>query len=221
MFGIAWSAQTAWAFRGHHPKPELKEILERMNDRGKHLKTISANLDYTKVTVVVNDKETESGQFFLRKGKDMEIMIHFTKPDVKEILIKKKTAQIYLPKTNQIQEYDLSQHADLLQQFLLLGFGTDADRLKKDYSIKVTGEEDLEGDTVAVLELTPLNESIAAQLTKIELWVSEESWLPAQQKFYEASGDYLLVHYTSVRVDRHLDSSTFHISAKAKKVNEN
>ena len=52
-------------------------------------------------------------------------------------------------------------------------------------------EEELDGDTTAVLELTPRKEKIAAQLTKIQLWISEESWLPVQQKFFEPGGDYL------------------------------
>ena len=95
----------------------------------------------------------------------------------------------------------------------MLGFGTEISDLKKSYSIKLVGEEVLDGDTTAVLELTPLGEDIAAQLTKVQLWVSEESWIPAQQKFFESDGDYLIARYTSVKVDRQLPPSTFRISA--------
>jgi outer membrane lipoprotein-sorting protein len=191
----------------------LKDILARMNEAGKHLKTVSTNLEYTKVTVLVDDRSTEYGQLYFRKSKSPEILLNFEKPDPKVILFRKNKAEIFLPKTNQIQEYDLTKHSDLVQQFLLLGFGTDTDDLKKSYDVKYVGEEQLGGDTAVVLELIPREPSVAAQLNKIQLWISEESWLPIQQKFFEPGGDYLLTHYTSVKVNRVIPSSTFRIKA--------
>ena len=40
-----------------HASPALDEILTRMDEASKNLKTVSANLEYTKVTVVVNDRK--------------------------------------------------------------------------------------------------------------------------------------------------------------------
>lgn len=193
--------------------PDLAEILSRMNESAKRLKTLSANLEYTKVTVLVNDKSTEVGQIFLHKSKNPQIMINFQKPDPKFILFKKNRAEIYLPKINQIQEYNFEQHSGLVQQFFLLGFGTESDELKKLYDLKFVGEEELDGDTTAILELIPRKKEIAAQLAKVHLWVSEESWLPVQQKFFEAGGDYLVTRYTAVKVDRQLPRSTFEFPA--------
>lgn len=198
--------------RGKLP-PDLTEILSRMNDAKKRLKTLSANLEYTKVTVLVNDKSTELGQFFFHKSKNPEIMIKMLKPDPKTILFKKNRAEIYLPKIKQIQEYDLEGHTELVQQFLLLGFGTETGELKKSYKLKLLNEEDIEGYTTAVLDLTPREESIAAHISKVQLWISEESWLPVQQKFFEPDGDYLVARYTGVKVNRRIPASSFEISA--------
>lgn len=192
--------------------PDLAEVLSRMNDARKRLKTLSANLEYTKVTVVVNDKSTELGQLFYHRGKSPEILINFQKPDPKVILFKKNRAELYIPKINQIQEYNLEQHNELVQEYLLLGFGTETGELTKSYKLKFLKEEDLEGDTTVVLELTPRKESVAAHISKVQLWISEESWLPVQQKFFEPGGDYLVARYTGVKVNRHLPSSTFEIS---------
>ncbi len=193
--------------------PDLAEVLSRMNDAAKHLKTVSANLEYTKVTVLVNDKSTDSGQLYFHKSKTPEFLIKFEKPDAKTILFKKNRAEIYMPKINQIQEYDLGQYSGLLQQFLLLGFGTETGELKKSYNLKYLTEEDLDGDTTAVLQLTPRDSKIASQLSKIELWVSEESWIPVQQKFYEPDRDYSIARYKAVKVNRQLPPSTFRIEA--------
>jgi len=58
--------------------PDLSEILSRMDDAGKRLRTLSENLEYTKVTVLVNDLSTEEGRLFLskgNKGKGQEIRV--------------------------------------------------------------------------------------------------------------------------------------------------
>ena len=172
--------------------PDLSEILARMDDAGKRLRSLTANLEYTKVTVLVNDKSTEQGRLFFRKGnkaKDEEIRIEMQQPESKVILFKKNKAEIYLPKINQIQEYNLEQKPGLVEEFLLLGFGAETGGLTKSYEVKYLKEEELGGDTTAVLELIPRKQSIAAQLNKIEMWVSEDSWMPAQQQFFEPGGD--------------------------------
>ena len=199
--------------RIHRAKTDLQEILQRMNDTAKRLKTVTADLDYTTVTVLVNDRSTESGQFYLRNPKNPEMMIQFEKPDPKTILFRKSQAEIYYPKMNRIEQYDLSSHSGLVQHLLLLGFGTDEGSLKSAYNVKLLGEEELEGEDTAVLELTPRDPGIASQLTKIQMWVSEDSWTPAQQQFFEPSGDYLIARYTGVKTNRTLSSSTFEINA--------
>lgn len=203
------------AMRLHRRKvaPDLVEILSHMNETSKRLKTLSAELEYTKVTVLVDDKSTERGELFYQKGKPPDVLIDFKTPDPKTILMRRNRAEVYLPKINQIQEYNLEKHSELVQQFLLLGFGTDAAELQKAYTMKLAGEEEINGDTTAVVELTPRKESVAAQLAKVQLWISEESWLPVQQKFFEPGGDYLITRYTAVKVNRTLAPSTFEVPA--------
>jgi outer membrane lipoprotein-sorting protein len=198
-----------------HGAAPFAEILSGMNDSAKHLRSLSSNLEYTTVTVLVDDKSTEYGQLFFRKDKKTEILIKFEKPDPKVILFKRNKAEIYNPKINQIQEYDMEARSELVQQFLLLGFGTEVADLKKSYDLKLVGEEEIQDDTAAVVELTPLRKDIAGQLSKVELWISEDSWLPVQQKFFQPGGDYLVARYTGTKVNRDLPASTFQIDAAA------
>ncbi len=220
---VALAAAVAWGSvsmaagaprlrRGKLPH-DLAEVLSRMDDAAKHLKTLSAKLQYTKVTILVNDKSTEVGRVFFHKSKSPQLLIEIEKPDAKAILIRKNKAEIYYPKMNQIQEYEFEQSSELVQHFLSLGFGTETGNLKKDWKLKYLGEEELEGETTAILELTPRKDSVAARLAKVQLWVSEESWLPFQQKFEEPGGDYVLARYSAVKVNRQLPGSTFRLSA--------
>ena len=194
--------------------PNVSEILNRMDDAGKRLRSLSANLEYTKVTVLVNDKSTEEGRLFFSKSgknKGTEICIQMEQPESKIVLLKKNKAEIYMPKINQVQEFNLEQKTDLVEEFLLLGFGTETGDMRKAYDVKFLKEEELGGETTAVLELTPRKQNIASRLTKIQMWVSEDSWMPAQQQFFEPSGDYLIARYNAVKVNLKLPGSTFEI----------
>jgi outer membrane lipoprotein-sorting protein len=195
--------------------PDLSEILSRMDDAGKRLRSLSANLEYTKVTVLVNDKSTEEGRLFFRKGKTPEIRIEMEQPESKVVLFKKNRAEIYLPKINQVQEYDLAQKSGLVEEFLLLGFGAETGDLRKSYDVKYLKEEELGGDTTAVLELTPRKQGLAAQLTRIQIWVSEDSWMPAQEQFFEPGGDYMIARYKAVKVNLKFPSSAFDLPPAA------
>jgi outer membrane lipoprotein-sorting protein len=115
---------------------------------------------------------------------------------------------------NQLQEYDLENQQGVLEQFLLLGFGTHSGRLRKSYDLRLRGEQELDGDAVVVLELTPKESEVMDRIQKVTLWVSEESWLPVQQRFNEPSGDYSLAKYGSVKVNLYLPSSKFRIQTR-------
>ena len=204
-FPRAWAQQKA--------RYDLPQILSRMDASGKRLKSVSADINYTKVTILVDDKSTEAGRIFFRNPKSPEVLINFTAPDPKVILLKKDKAEMYLPKINQVQEYDLSRHQGVVQQFLLLGFGTESGDLQKGYQIKYVSEDELDHNMTVVLELTPRSQNVASQLAKIRLWVSEESWVPVQQEFYEPDGDYAIAHYSSMKINQNISSSIFRIPA--------
>jgi outer membrane lipoprotein-sorting protein len=190
-------------------------LFSHMNEAARRIRSISAQLAYTTVTVLVNDRSTQNGTLYYRKGRARpEVMIQFSGPGAKDILFRKGNAEIYYPTMNQIQEYSLEQHQNLLQQFLLLGFGTETGQLESSYTIHYLGEKSLGNHMAALLELIPLSKDVAAQLKRVELWVSEQNWLPVQQEFFEPSGDYLIARYSSLKVNPNLSPSTFKIKAQ-------
>ncbi len=224
VVGIATAhPASAAAVLGRHKyssKLTLAQILQRMSETGRHLQTFSASLAYTKVTVLVNDRLTETGTLYFRNGRHPEVRIDFNQPDKKTVLFRKDKGEMYLPKINQIQVYTLRHHQGLVQQFLLLGFGSNAQELTRAYDIRFVKEEKMGGNQTALLELFPRNREVAAQLSKIDLWINEESWLPVQQQFFEPSGDYMIASYTDVRVNRGIPPSEFRLRVKgAKRVN--
>lgn len=204
MAALALSASTPAA----ESALTVEAVLKQVDRQAKAFESLTANVERTKVTVVVDDRSTESGQMQVRR--DDKMRIELTWPDPRTILRDGDHLFVYTPKMHQVEEYDLSKHRDLVDQFLLLGFGTSAESLKRGYLITVEGEETMDGQKVARLELTPKSEEVRRQISKIELWLDESNWLPAQQKFYETgTEDYFIIRYTNFARNVPLPDSRF------------
>ena len=109
-----------------------------------------------------------------------------------------------------MEEYNIGKNRAMADQYLALGLGTRTDGLRKNYAISLNGEEELDGRKAAVLDLVPNSDEVRKQISKIQMWVDEASWLPVQQKFFEAgSGDYFISHYTKVMKNLKLGDGKF------------
>ena len=178
-------------------KVTLEYVLNMMDKSAEDFRSLTAALDHTTYTALVKDSSTESGEIYVRK--DSKMRIDFTRPDPRTILRNGDNLYIYTPKINRVEEYNIGKNRALADQYLALGFGTRADNLKKNYEVALAGEEDLDGQKMALLDLVPHSDDVRKQITKIRMWVDEASWLPVQQKFFEAgSGDYFLSRYKNV-----------------------
>ena len=186
----------------------LESVLKQLDTQAGDFHSLTADLERTKVTVVVNDKSTESGKIYVRR--DDKMRIELTQPDPRTILRDGDDFYIYNPKIHRVEEYNLGKKKSLVDQFLLLGFGTPGSELKKSYSIALQGEETLDNRKVVLLELLPKSDDVRNQLSKIQLWFDETTWLPAQQKFFETgSGDYFIILYKNIARNVRIADSEF------------
>ena len=190
------------------PNWTAESVLKELDKSAKDFRSLSGEVERTKVTVVVNDKSTETGQVFVRR--DDKLRIELTKPDPRTILRNGDKFYIFNPKAKRVEEYDLGKHRALVGQFQLLGFGTPGSELKKSYLVTLQGEDTLDKRKVVLLELTPKDEKVRNQISKIHLWLDPANWLPLQQKFFETgSGDYFIFHYTNLVRNPKLPDSRF------------
>lgn len=180
-----------------------------MMDRGAaDFRSLTADLENTKYTDVVKDTSTETGKIFVRR--DQKMRIEITKPDPRTILRTGDSLFIYTPKIKRVEEIDLGKNRAMVDQYVLLGFGTKSQNILKSYEVKLTGEEELDNRKTFLLELTPKSEEIRRQITKIQMWIDQSSWLPLQQKFFQATaGDYFLFHYTNIMKNLKISDSKF------------
>jgi len=179
-----------------HANWTAESVLKELDAAAKNFHSLSADVERTKVTVVVNDHSTESGTILVRGDK---MLIELKAPDTRAILRTGDNLYIYTPGLKRVEEYNLGKNRALVDQFLLLGFGTEGKELNKNYLVTLMGEEKVGEKKAVKLELTPKSDDVRKQISKIQVWLDESNWLAVQQQFYEAgSGDYSIVHYSKI-----------------------
>jgi outer membrane lipoprotein-sorting protein len=185
----------------------LDAILKELDTSAADFRGLSADVERTKVTVVVNDHSTESGSLLVRGDK---MLLQMTNPNQRTILRTGDSIYIYTPGLKRVEEYSLGKNRDLADEFLLLGFGTSGAQLREGFEIKVTGEDTVAGKKVEELELTPKSAGVKNQISKIQIWLDETTWLPVQQQFFEnGSGDYFTVQYSKMLRNPQIPDSQF------------
>lgn len=189
-------------------KPNLDYVLSMMDRSAEDFKSLTAAIEHVKYTAVVQDTSTESGEIFVRK--DAKMRIDFQVPDPRTIIRNGDNLYIYTPKINRVEEYNIGKNRAMADQYLALGFGTRKDNLLKNYNVSLTGEEELDGHKTVILEMVPHSDEVKKQISKIQMWVDEASWLPIQQKFFESgSNDYFMSKYTKVMKNLKLGDGKF------------
>ena len=208
LFAAGQLTSTAGGKERQGGKVTLDTVMAMMDKSAKDFHSLTADIEHVKYTAVVKDTSTETGQIFVRK--DEKLRIDFQKPDPRTILRNGDNLYIYTPKIGTVEEFNIGKNRAMADQYLALGFGTKSESLRKNYQVSLSGEEDLDGRKMAVIELVPNADDVRKQITKIEMWVDEASWLPAQQKFFEAgSGDYFMSRYKSVMKNLKIADSKF------------
>jgi outer membrane lipoprotein-sorting protein len=186
----------------------VDSVLAMMDKSARDFHTLTADIEHIKYTDVVKDTSTEIGKLLVRR--DEKMRIEFFQPDRRTILRTGDSLFVFTPKINRVEEYDLGKNRDLVDQYVLLGFGTKSDNVRKSYDVNVIGETELDNKKTVQIELIPKSDQMRKQIAKIQMWIDEASWLPIQQKFFESgSQDYLIFHYTNVMKNLKIGDNQF------------
>jgi outer membrane lipoprotein-sorting protein len=197
-----------WAGASQNRGPwTLESVLRQLDMLDKTFHSLSADVERTKVTVVVNDHSTETGTLLVRGDK---MLLQMKAPDVRTVLRTGDNLYVYTPGLNRVEEYNLGKNRTMVDQFLLLGFGNSGKELQRGYLITLLGEPTLDDKKTVELELTPKSAEVRNQISKIQIWFDESSWLPVQQQFNETgSGDYFTIRYSKMVRNANISESEF------------
>jgi len=186
----------------------LSAALARMDQTAGTFKGLKADMTKVAHNGVIDKDETDVGSITVKRGarsKDMQMLVDIKQPDAKQVLFTGSKAWFYILKNpNEVQEYDLNRKfRGMLDQYLLLGFGSNSRDLRDAYTVKLgqPAAETVAGEKTTKIELTPKSQEMLTQVKKCELWISDSKGITVQQKLYTGGGDYLLATYTNLVVD--------------------
>jgi outer membrane lipoprotein-sorting protein len=195
------------------PPDNLKATFAGLDNASRNFKTVSAKVRMLKHTAVINDDSVETGTINLKRERpgDVRVLIQVTQPDPKAYAIKGGKAEIYYPNAKTVQEWELGKYRGLVDQFMLLGFGSSSRELESGYNVTLVGPANVEGQSATRLALVPKSKEVRQYLTKVELWISDATSYPVQQQFYETGGEYRTVTYSDVKINPNLPKSALEL----------
>ena len=135
----------------------LSAVEARIDQSAGQFKSLTAKIKRVSYTAVIKDKTEETGTIAIKRVKtgDTRIKIDVLEPSPRSTTIGRRKYENFLPKIATVQEVDLGKYANLVDQFMLLGFGSSSKELEAGYSLKVTGEETINGKPATRIELLP------------------------------------------------------------------
>lgn len=196
----------------------LDDVLARIDRSAPQFKSMSADMKSDMHTAIVNDDTIDNGTIKVKRERaDLLARMEFT--DGKQVSFDGKTVSIYYPKIKTEQIYNLGNNKALLDELLLLGFGSTGAELKKGYDVSWKGVETVAGKPADRLQLIPRAKELLSHLKRVDLWFPEGSGIPVQQQFLtSASGDYRLVTYSNIKLNPNIDSGSLKLSGLPKDV---
>ncbi len=195
--GVCAGAQAASA-------DPLQATFARMDRAAAGFKGLAADVTKISHNALLNEDESFTGTMAVRchKPHELRAVVDVLNPDARKVLLTRHKVEVYYPKKNSVQIIDLDKKdSKMVDQFLLLGFGSTSEEIRDAYAVKLGGTETVAGQKTVRLVLTPKAPDVLAKLTLVELWISDTLGIAVQQKFWEPGGDYTLATYTNIKLN--------------------
>lgn len=198
-----WPAICFCAFSIPLSAQSLDETFARMDKTAQQFRSVSAGMKRDVHTTVINDDSIDNGTIRVKREKshDTRMLVDITGADAKTVSLADSLVRVYYPKIKTVQEYDVGEKKQMVEQFLLLGFGASTAELKQVYDVSWVGAESISGQSTGHLKLIPKSKDVSRQVAGAELWMSLANGLPLQQKIVFTSGDYWLVNYSDLKLN--------------------
>jgi outer membrane lipoprotein-sorting protein len=189
----------------------LESVLTKLDQTAAQFHTAEAKFTWIMFNSVVNDvAETETGTiYFRRNGQDIQMAADIDKPESKQVIFSEGKIELYQPKIGTVDVYDAGAHREEFETFLVLGFGSSGQDIRKSFDVNYGGEEKIDGTDTSKLELVPKSDKIKQHFPQIILWIDVQRGVSVQQKLMEPNGDYRLAKYSDIRLNQKIPNKVF------------
>jgi outer membrane lipoprotein-sorting protein len=183
----------------------VSAVLARMDAAAPGFRGIQANVTMVTFTQIINDKSVETGNLQMQRvgPKDVRAIMDLSSggQSKRTLVFTGNKVRMYFADSNSYQDYDLGKNGNLLNSYLLLGFGSSGRELANNYEITYVAEESVNQIKASKLQLIPKDKSVLEHLTKVYIWIPEDGANPVQQQFFEPSENYREVTYSALQLN--------------------
>lgn len=191
---IAVSAQAAVK-----PISKAEAVLGEMENVGRTLTSLTASIWQQKKNVQIGiDDDAETGELYYIPNKNgtVKLRIDITSPTKKTVVITGEKIKFYQPAIKQMLVTSLKS-AKSSQSFgsMAITFGS-VSAIRANYDATLVKEEKLQGEQASLLHLTPKQ---SGPYKSIDIWISQNSWLPIQETLVENNGDITTIKLSNLK----------------------
>jgi len=211
----------------------LEKVFKQMDEAAKEFRSVQADFVWKMYNSVVNDfAEIDTGKiYFRRAGNEIQMAAEIKvqqntdaptggnakdkskgkskdkapQPATKKVVFSGGKIEVAKP-DGEIDVYDASAHREEFEAFLVLGFGSSPEEIRKLFEIKYVGEEKIGTLETAKLELTPIAQKVKDRFPRIDLWIDPQRGLSVRQQLFQPDGDYRLADYSNFKNQRISDN---------------
>jgi len=192
------------------PADPFQRTLAKIDEAAASFKALTADVRKIHYTAIIDEREENSGTLVVRRPgpKQLQVLFDIKEPDPRQAAFWDHTVEVYHPKLNLIDVYDLDKKfGSEVNRYMLLGFGSSVKELQEAYVIGPGGPETIDGHNTDRIALKPKKPDQVMHLTKVDLWISDETGIAAQQKVYYGDADYDLATYSNMKINPNISES--------------
>ena len=188
---------------------DLDEILEKVEAANSRLKTMDADIKYSRVISLLDSEEVSLG--YLQYKKPKKLNLNFFPPRNEINVIDGTYIWIYHMKEKQVEKYQISSDMDTPQGMDIfdLGYEYTTEKAKEDYSITLLEDISTDEEALYHIELIP-KDTFDSEYDRILLWVREGLWLPVQYQMFESDGEIInTIELSNIQINPDIPDKIF------------
>ena len=187
----------------------LDEILEKVEATNSRLKTMDADIKYSRVISLLDSEEVSLG--YLQYKKPKKLNLNFFPPRNEINVVDGTYIWIYHMKEKQVEKYQISSDMDTPQGMDIfdLGYEYTTEKTKENYSITLLEDISTDEEALYHIELIP-KDTFDSEYDRILLWVREGLWLPVQYQMFESDGEIInTIELSNIQINPDIPDKIF------------
>jgi outer membrane lipoprotein-sorting protein len=194
----------------------LDEVLKRIDTAASAFHSYSANVKMVDYTKIIDLTDKKDGMMRLQKVKNgvSGIVDFSTAEDPFVVHLNGAKGEKFLPKVNEVQEYDMGNLGRGIEQMLLLGFSVPRAEMLKDYAVTMGGAEKVDALETTRIMLTPKSKGRLKLVSTVELWIPAGKGYPIQIK-ETSNSKWTQFTFSGLQLNPSLPAAAFELPASA------